>query len=606
MRTTNKAHQNAFLIVRGSLILITAAIAFVLLTYGLEHYAAKHYNLETLRRPLIPFFLNVALILCFEVFLLAVCRNIIAATILASPIVLTFAFAHFIKLQFRHDPLMPGDFFLFREAFSIGLTFVHPGLLGLTISIIIASLYFCVHLSLRKPHIRSLKIRALIAILSLVLPSLFIWHKQINASQKLQSLGVSFSVWSPKETLLANGLFVDLLLKLHPSIPRPPSNYSKETVNKIKASFNFTATKSISTKTPNVIIYMMESFSDPIELGIRVNRDPIAFFRSLRRTSPKGRILTPAYGGNTSNVEFEILTGLKILNLPISTAPYHFFVNRPIPALPQVFRDLGYKTFAIHPFYGWFWSRNKAFPYMGFETFIDVSYFKNIKIIGRYTSDYNLVDEIIKIANTSESPLFIYALTMSGHGPYDTEISPETRILVKNRIEEPKRRILQNYVDLLYHADKALQRLVSYFETIDRPTLIVAFGDHFPPLGEAAESLNSKMLTFDGIPISDMQVAVWSNYPLNSNEDFQLPSFGLGKKILDLANLPSPSIFQMAYLSALQMVENLPETSPAKMRKILPKNALVPKNASTDAHALIQYDLLLGNQFFLLTEKNHD
>jgi len=42
------------------------------------------------------------------------------------------------------------------------------------------------------------------------------------------------------------------------------------------------------------------------------------------------------------------------------------------------------------------------------------------------------------------------------------------------------------------------------------------------------------------------------------------------------------------------------------MRKILPKNALVPKNASTDAHALIQYDLLLGNQFFLLTEKNHD
>ena len=34
---------------------------------------------------------------------------------------------------------------------------------------------------------------------------------------------------------------------------------------------------------------------------------------------------------------------------------------KPVEALPSLFRDAGYHTTAIHPFHGWYWSRDVVF-----------------------------------------------------------------------------------------------------------------------------------------------------------------------------------------------------------------------------------------------------
>lgn len=594
----NRKVSNAFAkLLQRPLILLYAAFALVMLTYFLEYKANGDYRLD---RPFKPFLLNVALILSLECLLLSICRNFVAAIALTASAILSLACAHFFKLQFRHDPLVPSDLILFREALSVGINFIPWWILSLVSLPIIILLCVSFYLGIKKPHVRSFKKRAAILLLSVFLPLALIWNKNPHISEALRSSGIVFAIWDPKQQLFVNGFFVELLLKLRQSVPEVPADYDEKTIKLIKSTLDENTqlpdiTPPPMKPAPNVIIYMMESFADPYELGIKVNQDPIPFFRSLRQSLPRGRVLTPGFGGNTSNVEFEILTGLSISNLPISTGPYHYFVNRPLPALPRIFKQHGYRTLAIHPFLRWFWSREKAFPYLGFEEFIDISKFKDTKKIGRYASDDNLVNEIIEtVQQTTDGPFFIYALTMSTHGPYDAEIHPDSGILVKNDIDENKKQILQNYINLIYHADRALQKLVSYFKNEKRPTLIVALGDHFPSFGSANEDLNIKPLNVNGIESSNMQVAMWANYPINSKDEFCLPSFGLSTKILEFAEIPAPLIFRLAQHSAAQLLNAVCNES--SMTSIKATEHPGTGTAFSRAHEIIQYDLLFGKQ----------
>ena len=91
--------------------------------------------------------------------------------------------------------------------------------------------------------------------------------------------------------------------------------------------------------------------------------------RSSTRTSPTrcsaGILYVSAYGGGTCNTEFEYLTGNSMAFLGSGTYPYTIYDLARTESLPKQFRDLGYKTTAIHPNHGTNWNRENVYRTLG-------------------------------------------------------------------------------------------------------------------------------------------------------------------------------------------------------------------------------------------------
>ena len=70
---------------------------------------------------------------------------------------------------------------------------------------------------------------------------------------------------------------------------------------------------------------------------------------------------------------------------------------------------------------------------------------------------------------------------MQNHGGYGTETlngyQPDVQ-LHYNR-EYP---LAETYLSLARESDRAFQKLLSYFEKVDEPTMNIMFGDHWPKI----------------------------------------------------------------------------------------------------------------------------
>src|SRR5262249_35403462 len=109
-------------------------------------------------------------------------------------------------------------------------------------------------------------------------------------------------------------------------------------------------------------------FWDPTVLAAAgYSEDPIdPRFRDLWGRSNNTRGLSPAFGGQTANAEFEVLCGFPVNKI---AGKFEHGGERDVPCLPRVLAGLGYRTVASHPNTPGFWNRYTAYEYLGFETF---------------------------------------------------------------------------------------------------------------------------------------------------------------------------------------------------------------------------------------------
>jgi len=115
----------------------------------------------------------------------------------------------------------------------------------------------------------------------------------------------------------------------------------------------------------NLIIYLVESFMDPDDLGFRLTSDPIPNIRALRQTHGVSYAIVPGQFGGSANTEFEVLTGMTMAFLPGGSVPYKRYLWRPIPSLARVLRDIGYSTVAIQADPKFYFRRERAYDVLG-------------------------------------------------------------------------------------------------------------------------------------------------------------------------------------------------------------------------------------------------
>lgn len=236
---------------------------------------------------------------------------------------------------------------------------------------------------------------------------------------------------------------------------------------------------------PHLVVVQSESFFDARRLHAAVRPDVLAEFDRIRAQSvAHGRLVVPAWGGNTARTEFAFLSGLAAQQLGVHR--YNPYRKLPLDSVDTVARRvgaLGYETVCVHPYPATFYSRDRAYPQMGFDCFIDIAAFREAGRYGPYVSDAAVTDQVCALLDAAQRPTFVFVITMENHGPLHLErvgADDETRLY--SAPPPPGYDDLTVYLRHLANADRMMRRLGGHLDRLGADSLLCWYGDHVPIL----------------------------------------------------------------------------------------------------------------------------
>ena len=532
------------------------------------------------------------------------------------PVVTIAGIANIAKISFRNEPIVFTDLLLFSESINIAsqysmqlekyLPFLIPGFI----------LFLILPIFLRRFKINIIK-RAISGVSALIITILFFAHT-LAADSSLIDKTAKSAVWNLAEEYRHNGFILEFALSAKRSLMFAPGDYNKDNVREYALALGYPEDYIMGEGPevlPNVIVIMNESYWDTDNLtGIAFNKDPLESVREIMERSGNPKLLAPHLGGGTANIEFEFLTGKNIVYYPPASMVYQMFVTKKHWSLAWYFRDHGYSTTAIHPYYDWFWKRNTVYPLLGFENIYFDDDMIHTEIKGRYISDKAVSSEIISryemFSENGGRPVFTFAVTMQNHGPYYARyFGGDAQIKLLNQVDEHPARVLETFAEGVRYASEAYIYLTEYFKNVERPTYIIMFGDHSPAaivdtadfyaIGETAgmseEALYNRYVT---------PIIIWTNQD-NPEIDEIIRNIGtvtpqmLTDEIFNMTGMPKP-----AYI---KMLENIKKTTRGfSSRYILDEhggyrsaNGFEKIRDIYEKLRVVQYDATLGKNYFI-------
>ncbi|UCA45869.1 LTA synthase family protein [Pseudochrobactrum sp. XF203] len=454
--------------------------------------------------------------------------------LIVAPVLLGLAWFSRQKGMYLGDPLYPSDLLYTRQVVDLMPLLVRDRPLDAVLIVLasmaaLAALYFCWRFFRRSVPRLSWTARA--ARLAVAMPAL-IWFGSISDYSSFSyirdRMGIVPMMWDQKENYAHNGLVVAFIFNIPMANVSAPNGYSQERIASI-AEYLFPAdddsgllggsssahgntivpVAARNDEKPDVIVIMSESFWDPSRLpGVAFDEDPIKNVRA----NQSGHVFSPEFGGMTANVEFEALTGFSNAFLPYGSIPYQQYVRRPVPSLASFFSEQGYETRALHPYRQWFWNRGSVYENFGFDKFLSEENLPELMKKGHLASDEEFTSEIIRSAEEAEKPLFLFGVSLQGHGPYAPSRYPDSQIKVvtnaDSAVSEASKGSVRSFAQGAQDADINLGRLMAWAKKRERETIIVFFGDHLPPLGDVyVESGYMKNRTASRVDTADHMLA---------------------------------------------------------------------------------------------------
>lgn len=259
------------------------------------------------------------------------------------------------------------------------------------------------------------------------------------------------------------------------------NNESNETVKDMHKYFNSDSgtLKNEYTgyfKDKNLILFMAESFN---MIAVDEQLTP-----TLYKLTHNGFVFDNFYtpvNNSTIGGEFQELTGL-FANKDILRTWRNG--NNSFPyGLSNIFKNIGYSTFAYHNHYYTFQDRNKYLKSLGFDNFLGCynGLEKRINCKSWPESDVQMIettfDDYIK-----EDKFTVFYASVSGHGGYSwsgNNMSSKHKSEVKDLpFSEP----VKAYIAAQIEFDDALELLINKLESAGKlqDTVIAFVGDHYP------------------------------------------------------------------------------------------------------------------------------
>ncbi|MCC2474428.1 LTA synthase family protein, partial [Bacillus pacificus] len=603
LRASLRVHFILFLLAH------TVALFYIVMQVNMSFIEAMNwiylYNMQ--------FILSFVAIYAIYILVYNVIGKVFLSMILTSCTLVILGIVNYLKLIFRGDPLYPSDFTqimhmqsvipMVMDYFSWSYIFV---IILSIVACIVAGIYMRRYIQNVKTH---LGIRAL-----LVVGSIFVLYAYGNfantfMNKVFQKSGVDFVLWDQNENYASNGFVLGFISNLDTTVMEKPKNYSKENMlqiaNDIKKQYSGNIGSQKKKEKPNIIFVMSESFWDPTKAtNLSFSEDPVPNLHHYIENFPGGQTISPTFGGNTANVEFEALTSYSMSLLKPGSIPYQQVITnkKEIPSIPTALKKEGYYTSAIHSFGRTFFKRDDVYKVLGFDKFNAADTMENVDVDGDYISDLAMSKEIIAELEKQKQPTFIHAVTMQNHFPFTEGRFGENLIEISGLENEESKGELETYTEGLRRSDEALQYLIEKLDNLDRPTLLVFFGDHLPSLGTNKSFYKENgYITNEKTPSERLAMA---QTPLLMYANFDMPNDNLGvvspiyfsNLIFDYAGLNKSLFYQFlsAFYKEIPVLRD--ELKVDKNGEVI--NDLTKKQKEMlEQYKMLQYDLLVGNQY---------
>lgn len=535
-------------------------------------------------------------------------RRLFVFTLITS-IWIIFSIGDNLVLQFRGTPLTGADLGMIKNGLELSNQYLTSSSLILMIIALIVLIVALIVIFIKSPKV---KINYTLNIISLVL--LILISPRIT-DYALQKNVVSKNFWDITGKYQEYGFAFSFLNSVFNIGMDKPQGYSSSLVEKIKYEINnysnseveYTALDNnqtsldindissdntiatnlssvgVSEETPNIIIVQLESFIDPDFLkDITFNEEVAPNFKYLKDNYSSGLLQVPSIGGGTANTEFEVITGFSTSFFGVGEFPFNTYLSsKTSPSLASYLKDYNYDADAIHNHDGSFYSRNLVYKNLGFDSFTPYQLMGyNYTTPLGWSKDTLLLPEIRLSLEKSENPSLVFAVSVQGHGGYpDTKVDGTTIEITSNYTKDNKYK-LEYYLQQVHEMDMFIGQLIELVQSINEPTIIAFYGDHFPSLGLTPEDLTTGNL-------KKTPYVIWDNLGLEQkNED--LKAYELTTKILSSLNFPDTTLNKLHK-------STIPEKEKLEFLDILQYDILYGKNYTDDYRkAVVSKDFKYG------------
>jgi phosphoglycerol transferase MdoB-like AlkP superfamily enzyme len=410
--------------------------------------------------------------------------------------------------------------------------------------------------------------------------------------------------WSPVNNVsnMAAAGFIGGFLSGMPMVPmKEPAGYSRSAMEQLHSTYARLAASTNADRDivsrPNVVLVLGESVADPVGLkGVSLAEDPLADFRDLAATTGHGTTKAVAFGNGTSSMEYQALSGHAIsLYNPPAASPYHAFVSDhpEYPSVVSMLADRGYGTMAIYPGSKRSYKRETVFESMGFDTFVDLDAMSHRDVIenGPWVSDDEVYDEVEDRLAASDDPAFVHVLTMQNHSPLTDDRYADG---VEVTGPEGKDELMGQWARGLEHTSRALSEFLDRLSDSSEPTVVIYYGDHFPPGMRTDVPAN-------GERAYETPFILWSNFKDRSAKGVDHGVLGpqyLTQTAFEDMGLAEPPMF--ALLERMRDEVGTPTTRgiiDRTGRIVAHEDLTADQKALLHDYELVQYDQSIGKRY---------
>ncbi|OKP91982.1 hypothetical protein A3844_02385 [Paenibacillus helianthi] len=525
--------------------------------------------------------------------------NLYIGPVVGSLLILLLGIANYKKQGTTGEPLFPWDLMLMKNAgemSKITKGMISPFAAGLALLVIAAGVW----LLFKLPKIKvQLPLRLLLTAVSAGMVAGFIVMVS-GQTTFASSLNYQNIFWNQKVNYSQNGFVFAFTGNLRQNLLEEPEGYSRGTIEAIAAKYgslpDTTAAQTV-VEQPNIMFMMDEAFFDPTRLpSLKLSEDPLPFIHQEESVTPAGYLLSPEFGGNTANVEFEALTGMSMYFLGDGSIPYQQRIVKmsSLPSIVSILKDRGYQTLALHPFDETFYNRNRVYPVLGFDRFTsekDLPLAERITPDG-YISDKAAVQEAIRELKAADAPTFLHMVTMQNHFPFTKGLNGPNTITVQGAKASWKDE-LETYVQDTRLTDEALSYLQQELKTIERPTIAVFWGDHLPALSAGIYTDAG----WDQEPRlkHETKLMILANFDIGQKPLGTLSPAYLGPTVFNLSGQSLPPFYKMLEQVQAQL------TGLSKSVLIGASDGITTvtsvQQSLLDDYRMVEYDLLEGKGY---------
>jgi phosphoglycerol transferase MdoB-like AlkP superfamily enzyme len=280
--------------------------------------------------------------------------------------------------------------------------------------------------------------------------------------------------WSQAKTIKRNGRFTSTLYaQIQSNIAHEKLSAYK--TKKIDVNALLFQNRHIKDKR-DIYIVVLESFIDPrLIQDVMFDKSPL--YEDFNYTF--SYVVSPVYGGGTSQAEFELLTAAKAL-AKINSIDFNTLEGKETSGFVNILKQNNYSTYATIATNSSYFNSKSAYKSIGFDKSI---FLEEQDDFHQNEGDEKIFDGDVYAYNMNhiqrlKKPFLHYTLGMQGHFPYSRNLALRPDIVSTTFHDKRVHKIANQF----YYRTKALAKYIHDILAYDPHSIIYITSDHIPPL----------------------------------------------------------------------------------------------------------------------------